>query len=541
MKQTSNITTALKLALVSVVALQVACSTSTSSTPPPADVSISGIITAAPISGANVSVIDVDGTVVVEPVPTDAAGRYSLVIPGANLAQDLIVKSSGGGFIDEATTQDGIAGDMFAYVSADSLSSGSSVSVTPGSTIVADLVMNHKKSLTEAETAFFSGFGYTPDIAVTPVDATVVALDASDESKLAGLRAAAFSQLALDLDLSHNDQFIMFTALAQDLSDGMLNGLMAGAIVEIDSPTVGIKPLPTDILKRSADALLDFQVSDKSKMNLTSLYQIDYLQGSMSSKAGKSTFTFHITDRSTDNPETGLMPKVMPLMNMAADHTHSTPLSVVTNDGGGSYTANIYYVMPSAMNGMSMGYWDLGVEVENESVHFYPNVMMSMGDTALVKLKGVEDKIMSMMTGSMESRTYFIFKDELTENLAGGAGSYDFSMFIAAQEDMMSFPTLVTNLVLNEGEMNELAVDCLNIAVSVSTDDGASWSSATSGCTDGLWTIGLTLKDGMAESNDVRVKLTVDSEVKTTDGLEQEADVNDYQTFTLTPNPGMSM
>ena len=108
--------------------------------------------------------------------------------------------------------------------------------------------------------------------------------------------------------------------------------------------------------------------------------------------AGKSTFRFEITNRSDSSPVLGLTPMVMPMMHMAADHKHTTPLTAVTDNGDGTYTVTVYYLMPSSMNGLSMGTWDLGVTVENETVHFNPNVMMSMGDTFKVTLKGVEDK-----------------------------------------------------------------------------------------------------------------------------------------------------
>ena len=532
MKQISMVKTVLKLALVSVVGLLVACSSSSDSTPPPpppADASISGIITAAPVSGASVSVVGVDGKVVAGPVTTDAAGKYSLTIPGGSLAQDLIVKSTGGAFLDEATGDlPGTVGDgeMFAYMAANSISNGSSVSVTPGSTIVAHLVMNHGKFLTVAQSDFFNGFGYIPDMSVTPVNATVAAVDASDASKLAGLSAAAFSQLAKDMGLSQDDQFRMFVALAQDLSDSKPDGLMAGAAIDIVSTDsmIGTIPLPTDILKRSANAMIDFQKSAYNQMNLTSTYRIEYL--SAMAMAGKSTFTFKITNSGTSNVETALVPKVMPMMHMAADHKHSTPLTDVVNNGDGTYTVTIYYLMPSIMNGLSTGYWDLGVTVDNETVHFNPNVMMSMGDTFKVTLKGVEDTITNM-DGLTVSRNYPIFKDSLMANMGGT--TYDFSVFVAAQETMMSFPAVFGGSLLSG--------NTLDATVEISDDDGATYKQAVDGG-NGIWSVsGLSLTDGVEDQ--IRIRLTINDtvvdEMKTTNGLIREVDVNDYQTFTVTP------
>ena len=533
MKQISVVKSVLKFAPL---ALAVSCSLTllsgcgSSNSAAPANATISGTIVAAPVSGADVSVVDVDGLLVAETEKTDAAGKYTdLVIPHGSLAQDLIVKSTGGAFIDEATGNDGIAGEMLAYVSADSLSSGSSVSVTPGSTIIADLVMNHGKSLVEAETAFFGGFGYKPDVSVIPVDATVPAVDASEESKLAGLRAASFSQLAKGLGLSQNDQFKMFTALAQDLSNGNLDGQDADGeiIIESTDPAIGPVTLPADMLKRSTNALLAFQTSGNSEMGLTSAYRIEYLPGMMSAMAGKSMFTIKITNLSDDSPVNDLNPMVMPIMHMVS-HQHTTPLTDITNSGDGEYTVTIYYLMPSMMQGASMGYWDLAVTVEDEAVHFYPGVMMMPeGDTPLVRLKGVEDKVTNM-DGLLASRVFTIFKD----NLDVKPGADQFTVFVVAQETMMSFPAVFVGSELS----GKILAD---VTVEMSDDDGATWKDATDNG-DGMWTAnGLDLTEVLSEKDEIRVRLTVDdtviNEVKTTDGKAVDPDVNDFNTFTVTP------
>ena len=532
MKQISMVKTVLKLALVGVTGLLVACGGSSGDSGGSTDASISGIITAAPISEAEVSVVDVDGKVVAGPVKTDAAGQYKLTIPGGNLTQDLIIKSTGGAFLDEATGDlPGTVGDgeMFAYMAANSISNGSSVSATPGSTIIAHLVMKHGKSLSGAQTDFFNGFGYIPDMSVTPVNATVPEVDASDASKLEGLRAAAFSQLAKDMGLSQNDQFKMFVALAQDLSDSKPDGLMAGTAIDIVSTDsmIGTIPLPTDILKRSANALLDFQKSVNNQMNLTSSYRIEYVPGKMGAMMGKTKFKLHITDQN-DQATVGLDVALMPMMYMAMDHKHSAPNLGCSDVGAGDYDCTVYYLMPSSMDGVSKGYWDLGITVDNETVHFYPNVMMSMGDTALVKLKGVDDKI--TMDGLPVSRIYPIFK----ESLMGNTSPYNFSVFVAAQESMMSYPAVFVDSSLSGNTL-------LDVTVEISDDDGANYTPATDGG-NGVWTVtGLTLTDGVED--EIRIRLTINDgvvdEMKTTNGLTLVPDENDYQTFIVTP--GMSM
>ncbi|MBE9564046.1 MAG: hypothetical protein IMF17_02295 [Proteobacteria bacterium] len=556
MKQISIVKPVLKLALVGVVALQVACSTSTSSTPP-ADASISGTISAAPVNGADVSVVDGNGNVVVDPVPTDADGQYSLVIPNGSLGQDLIIKSTGGTFIDEATgNQDVVAGEMLAYMSANSITDGSSVSATPGSTIIAKLVLDTANGIAtkaEAEVVFANAFGYTPDVSVEPADATAPVADATDASKLAGLRAAAFSQLTMDLGLLSVEQFDLLAALVKDLADGSLDGESAGSPVEI---IVG-EMLPIDVQNRFTTALLNFHdtglmgdvhgndqtglTSDMigvipfAKVALTSNYKIEYVPGMMDAMEGKTMFTLRITD-AADQAVTGLTAGLMPMMHMSA-HKHSTPnLDCVPAITDGDYDCTVYYLMPSVMaTGMSMGYWELTVMAAmGESTTFYPKVMMAMGDTPKVTLKGqAGSDMIAGMLGDM-SRNYILFNESLT----GTGNARKFKMFIAAMESMMSYPPVYVGAVLNVGDMDhELTVSTMTVEVSTVAVPAApsDWKTADEDpSASGYWlATGLTdLVDG-TEGN-IHVRLKVNGEVKTIDGMAPSG-ANEYTTYTVTP------
>jgi hypothetical protein len=246
---------------------------------------------------------------------------------------------------------------------------------------------------------------------------------------------------------------------------------------------------------------------------------------------GKSTFQLHITDRVSGADVTGNVPGLSVMMHMAT-HEHSTPMPTpaVSEDvsGGGMYTVTLYYLMPSQMmDDLSMGYWDLKFTVSGEVAHFYPAVMMAMGDTAQVRLKGVDDKIMSMTTGDMVSRTYFMFNDSLTCTMV----SCDFSVFVASQQNMMSFPAVFVNGFLSGKELTDVRVE-------ISDDDGANWYQADDDG-NGIWTrTGLSLTDGMEDEIRIRLWVELDSgvgEYKTTDGMVQDPGVNDYQTFKVTP------
>ena len=61
-----------------------------------------------------------------------------------------------------------------------------------------------------------------------------------------------------------------------------------------------------------------------------------------------------------------------------------------------------------------------------------------------------------------------------------------------------------------------------------SSDGGNTWTTGTTGVTDGVWSFNaLNLNSG---ANEIRVKLTVSGEVKTTNGLTAVADDNDFAT-----------
>lgn len=506
-----------------------------------APVNVSGSIFASYVAGARVTVKDTSGNIVAGPVTTDADGSYSIEIPGAVKNSDLIFESYSGTYTDEAFGYSVTAGTFCTYVAGGTLSSGSTVSATPASTVICELARNHKKTLTEAQNAFAYAFGYTPDITVSPTDMTAPAVNATDAQKMAGRRAGAFSQLIMNLGtLVAEDMPLFLTALAQDLGDteGLLDGLDSNSMTVSVTGMYGTLDIPSDIVKKAAEAMFN-------KTEYTNSYKVEYIPvGMMGLMEGKATFQLDITDAETGlTGQEGLNVALMPMMYMLNGMNHSTPVEGCTDDGGGLYTCTLYYAMATMMNGESMGYWDLkvtiggtmmnGMMMGGESVHFYPSVMMRMdGDTNKVKLKGQADMIEGMM-GMPEQRTYFIYNDGATEATSG----HDVELFIAAKESMMSFPALSLGTTFNSGTDYELAVTGPT-SVEVSAD-GSTWVSATN-IEGGHWAAtgvtGLTT----GEAGTVYVKLVVNDEQKTTDGFTADgagniADTNEYGKLTITP------
>ncbi|NNJ97561.1 MAG: hypothetical protein HKP12_10410 [Gammaproteobacteria bacterium] len=513
-----------------------ACSSSSDSTStasptsetPTTSSTIVGSIFAAPVNGADVSVKDMGGNTVAGPVMTNADGSYSIDVPDSALAFDLVFESTGGVFDDEATDAAGIgtdAGSLSALVAGGSLDATSSVHVTPGTTIHADLVTDYGKTATDAKTAFFTAFAYNPDFTIQPVDVTEpAALTANDLSRLSGFRALVFSQLAQNLGLTAAQQFDMFAALAQDLSDGTLDGVDANGPVAIGASGIS---LPADILSQYIATAASFTEAT------TASYTVQYEPSGMTTH-GKDTFSLTITDGS-GLPVTGLVDNgslsLMPMMYMN-DMMHSTPMGGITESASGVYDVIIYYLMPSRMmDGTTMGTWDLKVNIGSESAHFYPNVQMAMmTNTVRVQLKGINDTIIDM-NGLEVPRTYNLFRDRLAT--LDGDNNDEFDVFIAPIETMTSFPALIDGMTLMSGMGGDpYLVD--GITVEASVNDGTFVAGIDNG--NGTWSFtGLTLNSGTGMepvANTICVRLTVSGETKTT--VDAEGNTVDCGTFTVT-------
>ncbi len=521
---------AISLVLVSASAILHACGGSSGSSSAPGTVTITGSVFAAPATGATVVVLNSSGTTTISgPVTTLSDGTYSVNVPAASIASDLFFSSTGGAFKDEATGNETPVKELAAYVSGGSLNSASSVNLEPASTIVANLVRSHGKTIAEANTIFAGAFGYTPDISVAPKNSTT----ASVAERLAALRAITYSQLTKDLSLAPNEQFDLLTAIAEDLADGVLDGMNTSTVISLGTGTV-----PEDIenrFERSLVGLLTNTVvnltgltADKigslpfSKVALTNSYRVEYIPGMMAATQGKTVFKIRITNLSDDSPAKGLMVSLMPMMHMAT-MSHSTPVDAITDNGDGTYSCTIYYLMAS---GPGMGYWDLKVMIGSgmmgETATFYPNVGMAMGSTTVrATLKGQND-IISSMTGT-EKRSYYLFNEGLT-------GTTGFNLFIAAKESMMSYPAVSGGTTLHDE--TDAAWTVNPITVSASTD-GSTWIAANDN-TGGHWSV--TSLSGLSSgvTGTIYIKMNVNGEDKTTDGSAPSGS-NAYARFTVTP------
>jgi hypothetical protein len=501
---------------------------------------VTGSVFAAPTAGAEVSAKDSLGNVIAGPVASASNGSFSIDIPTVALSSAVIVESEGGTYTDEATGASITAGLLGAYLPSGSVASGASVNLDPSSTIIYHLVTQHGKTPEEAEAVFKTAFGYTPNTAVAPENVPSTGEDKS--CSLAGLRAVAFSQLTKDLGLAPDRQFDLLAAIAQDLSDGVLDGRSGAAQVAIVAGMDMAEDVQNKFENCLAGLLSNTAVNHTEltadqigtlpfgKTALTSTYKVEYLPGMMAASEGKTTFKLRVTRLIDGSPATGLAVSLMPKMYMAA-HSHSTPVDAVVEDGAdpGTYKCTVYYLMASKMaSGMSMGYWELNVKIGGmmgETATFYPTVGMAMGSTARATLKGVADKIPGMGGGMASARTYYLFNDGIS---GGMGGSSTFKLFIAARDDsmMMSYPAVSVGTTLHDQDGEAWTVD--SMTVQASTDENT-WLPATDNG-NGHWSVsGLS---GLASGGTLYVMVTVNGEQKTTDG-NPASEANGYQAFTV--------
>jgi hypothetical protein len=516
-----------------VVVLLAACGGGSGSSAPTA--TIGGSVFAAHIAGAGVTVRNATGVTIAGPVTTDSSGAFRVAIPDTALAEALRFESSGGSFTDEATGSPTSGGRLAAYAAAGTLGAGSAVHLTPSSTVVHDLVAAGK-TLSQANAVFVAAFGFADNVGMAPMNDNGFSGTDNAAKRLAGLRAAAYSQLTKDMGFAAGSQFDLINAIARDLSDGALDGKDGSSPVSI-SPG---NPLPEDILNRYGCAVKKFmdntainrtgltagEIGDLpfGKVALTTSLRIEYLPGMMGATEGKTAFRLKVTSRGDGSNVTGAAVELIPKMYMSG-MSHASPAdNSVADHGDGTYGCTVYFLMGSGPN---MGYMELNVAINGETATFYPPVGMAMGagNTVRVNLKGWNDNVAGMM--GPEQRTYYLFRDELS----GTPGNHAFGLFIAARESMLSMPPLVAGSTLHDAQNAAWTVS--GIVVEASTD-GSNWITGTNIAGTGRWSVsGLTgLASGTA--GHVYVRLFVNGEQKTTDGYPPSG-TNVFADFTVTP------
>jgi len=235
----------------------------------------------------------------------------------------------------------------------------------------------------------------------------------------------------------------------------------------------------------------------------TASYKIDYIADAQPAM-GKSAFTLKITKAGAAAP--GLAVTLAPVMDMSGGmrssamtmgSSHGAPAEDVHDNGDGTYSCAIYYLMA--------GKWTLGVTAGGEMASMTLDVAAAGKDTPMVKLLSQTQMIMGS-TGAMEPMPYYIFNE-------GMSGTDKFNVFVAARQDMFTYPHIS--------------------GATVEITDSSTWAVMTD-LGGGHYSVsGLTqMKSGTQGMLYIRLK--VNGALCTTNGG-ANTDTNDHQMFMVTP------
>jgi hypothetical protein len=255
-----------------------------------------------------------------------------------------------------------------------------------------------------------------------------------------------------------------------------------------------------------------------------STYLVEYVPGAAAAKEGKTTFQLKVKHRSDGSPAAGLTLKLAPIMHMS-DKDHGTPVDVVTETvpgTSGTYDCTVYYLMGDHMMSTLMGYWELQVKIGAEVASFYPSVSSQMAgaDTWKATMKSSSD--------ILNGKTYYLFSDGMVT-----AASPTFKLYISRSEN--DPPTIFSAISAISSPAGTVA----SVVVTASTDSTfpVSPGATVDATDDGNGHFSFTgLTDLVsAATHTVYVKLNVDAEDKTSDGLATNASgTNLYQSFKVT-------
>ncbi|HRP69464.1 MAG TPA: FixH family protein [Turneriella sp.] len=177
---------------------------------------------------------------------------------------------------------------------------------------------------------------------------------------------------------------------------------------------------------------------------------------------------------------------------------HTTPVASVTDNGGGVYTAEVYYIMATS----GSMHWTLKV-LDKSGFEIADRIPVTVNGmmTARVSVSSASDQFNNM--GTATNRPYFVFIDTVT----GTAGSHTIKIFAATRKSMMMHPALVTGLTLANASSTNWNVTSIGIELSI--DSGATW--ITTPTNDGGGKFSFTSVAGLstAASQDLMFKVTV--------------------------------
>ena len=234
------------LAMLVGASLAAACGGSSSST---SGAAVSGTAVKGPVSGAAVVAYAVASGAMGAPIAsstTDSMGNFS--IPVGSYSGPMMLRLSGGSYVDEATgtTMPMLPGDVMEAclpsVAAGAATGG--IQVTPLTSLACARARGMGGGMTPgniaaANAGVCSYFSVSDILHVMPMNPLVTGsgTGATLDMKNYGMAIAAISQSAKDMKMTSSSS--MVTAMMQDASDGVMNGMMGGTPVLMGGMTAG--------------------------------------------------------------------------------------------------------------------------------------------------------------------------------------------------------------------------------------------------------------------------------------------------------------
>lgn len=244
---------------------------------------VNGAAVKGPVSGANVVAFGVgpDGAkgAQIGSATTDVSGNFHMQI--GNYSGPLMLEMMGGGFDDEATgTHMGMgATDVMTAVIPD-MTAGSTLSgiqITPLTSMAQRMAQNMRGGMTQANitqsnSAMGDYFGVSDIIAVHPMDPTVPGSGATadQDQRDYGMAIAAMSEFASTMGMTTSSG--MVTAMMNDASDGVMNGMMGGTAIDMGGMggmMPGMMMQPDAGTSGMATAMTSFILSSQNKSGVT--------------------------------------------------------------------------------------------------------------------------------------------------------------------------------------------------------------------------------------------------------------------------------
>lgn len=201
---------------------------------------ISGSVVKGPVANAAVTAFAVSGGQVgaqLGTAATDTSGRFMMDI--GSYAGALMLQASGGSYKDEATGQVMSMGAEIMTAMIPSVGAGTTtVQVTPVTAMAQAMAQRMGGGMTEANIAAANAamgayFGINDILRVRPMDPLVVGsgATATQDARNYGMTLAAMSQYARTAGMSASSA--LATAMMKDASDGMMDGSVAGAQIQM--------------------------------------------------------------------------------------------------------------------------------------------------------------------------------------------------------------------------------------------------------------------------------------------------------------------